>query len=114
MSPFLLGEDGGGSLGGGLDVVFGVGGEVAEDEEDGFGGVGGVEGGGDLFGGAGFSGAEVGEDLGLEGDDGGGGFFAGLDAGLVVGVDVDEGGVEADGAFEEGDEGADGTGADLV
>ena len=50
---------------------------------------------------------EVGEDFLLDGDDCGGGFFAGFDAGLVVGVDVDEGGVEADGAFEEGDENAD-------
>ncbi len=58
-----------------------------------------------------FPALEVGEDFELEGDDGGGGFFAGFDAGLVVGVDVDEVGVEADGAFEEGDEDADGAGA---
>ena len=53
-------------------------------------------------------GEEGGEDASLEGENAGSGFFAGLDAGLVMGVDVDEGGVESDGAFKEGDEGADG------
>ena len=98
----------------GLYGVVGVGGEVGEDLVDGFGVIGGVEGGGDLVGGAGGAGGEVGEDFRREGDDGGGGFFAGFDAGLVVGVDVDELGVEADGTFEEGDEDADGAGGDFV
>ena len=94
--------------------MFWVGGEVAEGVVEGFGGVGEVQGGGELVGGEGVAGvgAEVGEDFGLELDHGGGGLFAGFYAGLVVGVDVDERGVEADGALVEGDERADGAGVD--
>ncbi len=40
------------SAAGGGDVVVGVGGEVLEGEVDGFDFVGGVDGGGDLFGGS--------------------------------------------------------------
>jgi hypothetical protein len=44
----------------------------------------------------------------------GGGLLAGLDAGLVIGVDVDQLGVEADGALEQGDDGAEGGGVEAV
>lgn len=42
-----------------------------------------------------------------------GGLFSGFDAWLVIGVDVDEAGVKRDGAFEQGDEHANGVGGGL-
>jgi len=74
----------------------------------------GIHSGGNLFGSFGLPGfPEVGGDADLEFDDFGGGFFSGLDSRLVVGIDVDERSVKPDGAFVEGDEGAELEGIEL-
>src|SRR5690606_36409919 len=87
-------------------------GEVFEDLEGELGVATGF--GGEGLGGAGLAGGlEGGGELELERDDAGGGLLAGFDAGPMVGVDADERGVEADGAFVEGDEHAEGAGGDV-
>jgi len=71
--------------------------------------------GGELRGGEGLAGgrAQGEEHFLLRGEDAGGGLFAGFDSRLVVGVDAHEAAIEADGAFEEGDDLADGDGGDF-